>query len=145
MPGETQAPGSATGKTGSPIAQTAGSTIVGGIVVNAVDANWNVVSSAAPNVSISSSDPNAAIADDNGANSGNMTLASGTRTLSTLTFKTTGNQSVTATDAAGLPTASTRGHLSVRGGAVSKVQIPGPGGTTSPRRRPRQNGKPAPP
>ena len=43
VPGETAAPGSATGKTGTPTAQTAGTPF--NVTVNAVDANWNVVSS----------------------------------------------------------------------------------------------------
>src|SRR5207244_3410991 len=42
-PGETAAPGSATGKTGTPTAQTAGTAF--NVTVNAVDANWNLVSS----------------------------------------------------------------------------------------------------
>src|SRR5213075_2840821 len=50
------APGTATGKTAAaPTAQTAGTAIASGIVVNAVDANWNVVSTATPNVTIISS------------------------------------------------------------------------------------------
>jgi len=49
------------------------------VVVNAVDANWNVAGTAAPNVTISSSDTAASIADDNGGTAGNMTLASGSR------------------------------------------------------------------
>ena len=44
MPGETAAPGTASGKTGSPSAQTAGTSF--NVTVNAVDANWN--SSAPP-------------------------------------------------------------------------------------------------
>src|SRR5207302_385272 len=41
VPGETPAPGSATGKIGTPSAQTVG---VGySVTVNAVDANWNLV------------------------------------------------------------------------------------------------------
>src|SRR5439155_5942295 len=42
VPGETAAPGTASGKTGAPVAQTAGTTF--SVLVNAVDANWNVVS-----------------------------------------------------------------------------------------------------
>jgi len=64
LPGESSAPGTATGKTGAPTAQAAGTAIISGIVVNPVDANWNVVSSATPNVILMSSDSNATIADD---------------------------------------------------------------------------------
>src|SRR5262249_39348950 len=40
-PGETAAPGTATGKTGTATAQTAGSAF--NVTVNAVDANWNLL------------------------------------------------------------------------------------------------------
>src|SRR5207247_4846541 len=64
LPGETAAPGTPTGKTGTPLDQTAGTAIANGIVVNAVDANWNLVSSAVPNVTLTTTDGNASIADD---------------------------------------------------------------------------------
>src|SRR5439155_12617879 len=88
LPGETAAPGTPTGKTDTPLAQTAGAAIANGIIVNAVDANWNVAGPATNNVTITTTDSNASVADDNGATTGNMNLASGTRTLSSLTFKT---------------------------------------------------------
>jgi len=87
LQGETALPGSATGKTGSPSDQTAGTAIVNGVRVNAVDANWNVVTTATTNVTITSSDTSATIADDNGATAGNLTLVSGTRMLSSFTSK----------------------------------------------------------
>jgi len=43
VPGETAAPGTGSGKTGSPSARTAGSAFT--VTVNTVDANWNPVSS----------------------------------------------------------------------------------------------------
>src|SRR5439155_11516863 len=116
LPGETAAPGTATGKTGTPTAPTAGTAISSGITVNAVDANWNIVSSATPNVNITSSDSNAAIADDNGATAGNLTLVAGTRTLSSFTFKTAGTKTITASDAAGTLTANTTPSTAVNGG-----------------------------
>src|SRR5207302_491391 len=57
MRGETTAPGTASGKTGTPTAQTAGSAFT--VTVNAVDANWNVVSSVTDTAGITSSDTNA--------------------------------------------------------------------------------------
>jgi hypothetical protein len=42
-------------------------------------------------VTLTSSDSNASIANDNGADRGNLTLIGGTRTLSSFTFKTAGN------------------------------------------------------
>jgi len=76
-PGETNAPGTTTGKTGSPNLQTAGTAL--NMTVNAVDANWNTVTSGTDTVSIASSDTNATLAV-------NAPLVSGTRSLS-VTFK----------------------------------------------------------
>src|SRR5947207_1849464 len=134
LPGEVAAPGTATGKTAAtPTAQTAGTAIASGIVVNAVDANWNVVSTATTNVTITSSDSNAAIADDNDAQAGNLTLVAGTRALSSFTFKTVGTRTVTATDAGGTLTANTSANVSVTAGAVTKLQILLPGEVSAPR------------
>src|SRR5207247_10010878 len=63
VPGETAAPGTASGKIGTPHPQTAGTATLSCIIVNAVDANWNVVSNATPNATITSSDSNAIITD----------------------------------------------------------------------------------
>src|SRR5204863_220284 len=133
LPGEVAAPGTVTGKTAAaPTAQTAGTAIASGIVVNAVDANWNVVSTATTNVTIISSDANATIADDNGATAGNLTLVAGTRALSSFTFKTVGTRTVTATDAGGTLTASTSANVTVNAGAVTKLQILLPGEVAAP-------------
>ena len=72
MPGETAAPGTATGKTGTPSARTAGTAF--NVTVNAVDANWNLVSSVTDTVGITSSDANATLP-------ANIALAAGTRAL----------------------------------------------------------------
>src|SRR5439155_647476 len=85
-PGETAAPGSATGKTGSPTAQTAAVPFT--VTVNAVDANWNLITNATDAVAITSSDVNAILP-------GNAGLVAGTQTLS-VTFKTSGARTVTA-------------------------------------------------
>src|SRR5207248_2413958 len=133
LPGEVAAPGTATGKTAAtPTAQTAGTAIANGIVVNAVDANWNVVTSAGPNVTISSTDTNAVSADDNGAIAGNMTLVAGTRTLSSFTFKTVGTRTITATDAGGTLTANASANVTVNAGAATKLQILLPGEIAAP-------------
>ncbi len=58
LPGETAAPGTASGKTGTPAAQTAGT--VYSVTVNAVDANWNLID-INDTVAISSSDANASL------------------------------------------------------------------------------------
>src|SRR5205823_3660483 len=133
LPGEVAAPGTATGKTAAaPTAQTAGTAIAGGVLVNAVDANWNVVSTATPNVTITTSDANAAIADDNGPTAGNLTLVAGTGALSSFTFKTTGTRTITATDAAAALTANTSASVTVNAGASVKLQLLVPGETASP-------------
>src|SRR5207247_1345341 len=113
VPGETAAPGSATGKTGTPSAQAAGTAF--NVTANAVDANWNLVSSS-HTVGITSSDSNA-ILPANGA------LSAGTRTAS-VTLKTTGSQTVTAADITdGTKTANTGSPITVNAGAASKLTI----------------------
>jgi hypothetical protein len=89
MPGETNAPGTAKGKIGTPASQSTNSPV--NVTVNAVDANWNIVDYCADTVAITSSDT-AAILPNNAA------LAKGTGTF-VVTFSTTGPQTVTATDA----------------------------------------------
>src|SRR5262245_21211857 len=53
VPGEIAAPGTASGKTGTPIPQAAG--IPFNVIVNAVDANWNLVDTISDTVSLTSS------------------------------------------------------------------------------------------
>src|SRR5260370_39481448 len=84
-PGETAAPGSATGKTGAAIAQTAG--IAFNVTVNAVDANWNLLTNATDAVGITSSDANASLPS-------NAALAGGTKAISG-TVKTAGTAPAT--------------------------------------------------
>src|SRR5439155_17118476 len=88
LPGETAAPGTPTGKTGTPTAETAGTAFT--ITVNSVDANWNVVSNT-DTVAITSSDANATMP-------ANAALVSGTKTFS-VTLKTAGARTLTASDA----------------------------------------------
>ena len=57
MPGETAAPGAATGKTGTPTARTAATAFT--MTIRSVDAYWNLVSST-HTVGLTSSDANAA-------------------------------------------------------------------------------------
>src|SRR6266481_2361598 len=59
MPGETAAPGTASGKTGTATAQTAGAAF--NVTVNAVDANWNLVNNLTDTVGITASDSNATL------------------------------------------------------------------------------------
>src|SRR5262249_50945281 len=72
VPGETAAPGTSSGKTGTPLAETAGTAF--NVTVNAVDANWNLINTN-DTVSITSSDANATLP-------ANAALVSGTRAFS---------------------------------------------------------------
>src|SRR5207247_3174992 len=113
VPGETAAPGTAAGKTGTATARTAGTAF--NVTVNAVDANWNVVSST-DTVGIASSDSNATLP-VNGA------LSAGTRTVS-VTLNSAGSQTLTATDISNpAKTANTSPSITVNVGATSKLTI----------------------
>src|SRR5439155_2217323 len=127
---------------GRPAAQTAGTAISSGIIVNAVDANWNLVSSATANVAITSSDSNAMIADDNGATAGNLILVGGTGTLSSLTLKTVGTRTITASDTGGALAANTGAGITLNAGAFVKLQLLTPGEAAAPGTATGKNGAP---
>src|SRR5262249_1261058 len=121
-PGETSAPGTATGKTGTPIAQTAGTAF--NVTANAVDAFWNVVNTN-DTVAISSSDANAALP-------ASAALANGTQTFS-VTLKTAGSATITASDATTASIQpSTTPSIQVGAGAYTRLQILAPGETAAP-------------
>jgi hypothetical protein len=111
VPGEAAAPGTTTGKTGTPIAQTAGTPFM--VTVNAVDANWNLLSST-QTVGITSSDSAATLP-------ANAALVAGTRTFS-VTLNTVGSRTVTATDITdGTKTANTSPAITVALGSAVKL------------------------
>ncbi|MCB9502700.1 MAG: hypothetical protein H6696_12255 [Deferribacteres bacterium] len=87
LPGMSAAPGTANGYTGSPNPQTTG--VPFEVIVNAVDANWNVVLSS-DQVSASASDPFANLPLP-------VHLLNGTATL-TFTMNSSGNHSITIDD-----------------------------------------------
>ncbi len=123
MPGETAAPGTGTGKTGSPSAQTAGTSF--NVTVNAVDANWNPVTSVTDTAGITSSDANAGLP-------ANAALVAGTKTFS-VTAKTAGSATFTATDISdGSKTANTSPATTINAGAFAKLQLLMPGETAAP-------------
>src|SRR5207245_9129410 len=104
VPGETAAPGSITGKTGTPTSQPTGTAF--NVTVNAVDANWNLVNTVTHTVGITSSDPSATLP-------ANAALVSGTKALS-VTLKTGPSQTVTTTDITdGTRTANTSPAMTV--------------------------------
>ncbi len=114
MPGETAAPGTVSGKTGSPTAQTAGTALT--VTVNAVDANWNLVNSNTHTINITSSDAAATL-------SAAAALVAGTKTFS-VTLKTAGSFTITATDANVTPlTANTGTSTTVNAGVATKLVI----------------------
>jgi hypothetical protein len=88
VPGETAAPGTASGKTGTPTTEFVGGAF--NVTVNAVDAFWNLIS-AADTVQITSSDANALLP-------ANAPLSAGTGTFS-VTLETAGTSTIiTASD-----------------------------------------------
>ena len=87
LPGETAAPGTASGKTGTPAPQVVGVSF--DVVVNAVDANWDVVNSG-DTVHLASTDTYAVLPVD-------TALVAGTKTFS-VTLKTAGSKTITASD-----------------------------------------------
>ena len=122
LPGETAAPGTASGKSGTPTAQTAGS--VFNVTVNAVDANWNPVS-ASDTVTLSSSDASALLP-------AGAALSGGTQTFAMI-FKTAGSATVTASDTSdSSKTANTSSSATVNGGSFVQLQVLAPGETAAP-------------
>jgi hypothetical protein len=124
LTGEVTAPGTVSGKTGTPAALSSGT--ASNVTVNAVDANWNRVTTATDVINITTTDANStALA--------NAALASGTKTFS-VTLRTLGSATtVTATDITdGTKTANTSPAVTVNIGAFSKMQILLPGETAAP-------------
>jgi hypothetical protein len=97
LPGETAAPNTPTGKTGTPIAQHAdpgdGSEAFS-VIVNAVDANWNVVNVQNNTIHLASTDSGNFLVTDIPAD---MPLSGGTVTF-TVVFLANGSATITATD-----------------------------------------------
>src|SRR5438876_181130 len=124
MPGETAAPGTASGKTGMPNAQTAGTPCT--VTVNAVDAYWNKVTTAPTDtVGITSSGTNATLP-------ANAALSSGTQQFS-VTLNTVQTATVTASDIT-TPgkTPNTSPSITVTAGSFAKLQLLVPGETAAP-------------
>lgn len=122
MPGESADPGSASGKTGSPTAQTAGSSF--SVTVNAVDAYWNLITGETSTISITSSDINATLPVD-------AALVAGTNTYN-VTFRTAGTATVTANDNPVVVTGGSSPSTTVNAGTFVKLQVIVPGETAAP-------------
>ncbi|MEI6077632.1 MAG: Ig-like domain repeat protein, partial [Verrucomicrobiota bacterium] len=134
LPGETAAPGTATGKTGVPTTRTAG----GGfsVTVQAVDANWNMVSST-DMVGIS------AVNDANAILPPNTVLSGGVVSLVVTNILAGGGRALTATDISnGSITANTSPAYSVAPGAVARILVLAPGETATYGATPGKTGPP---
>src|SRR5207244_13585475 len=104
-------------------AQTAGAAFT--VTVNAVDANWNLVSTVADTAGITSSDANAGLP-------ANAALVGGQQSFS-VTLKTAGTRTVTASDTTdGATAATTTPSITVSAGGFVKLQLLVPGETAAP-------------
>jgi hypothetical protein len=119
LPGQKAAPGTASGKTGTPTAQTAGAAF-NGVIVNAVDANWNVITTVTDTIHLNASDATAGLPAD-------ISLVGGTATFNGVLFKAAGNQSITATDLNDTTMLGTSSPLWVNAGPFTKIQLLMPG------------------
>jgi len=91
LPGETNAPGTLTGKTGTPDPQTVGNPF--NLTINACDTGWHIATSCNDTVALTSTDASAWLG------SGNATLVRGTVTIVGNTyFGSSGTWTITATD-----------------------------------------------
>jgi hypothetical protein len=123
LPGETAAPATLTGKTGTPLQQVAGTPF--NVTVNAVDVFYNVAKTATDTIGISSSDSNTTLP-------ANAALLNGTKTMS-VTFKTAGSATLTAGDISNAAKSSNASSpITVNAGVFSKLQILAPGETAAP-------------
>jgi hypothetical protein len=118
LPGETAAPGTASGKTGSPFAQAVGTAF--NVRINAVDAEWNPISTNDV-VALSSSDAGALLP-------ANVALGSGSAIVF-LTFSNAGPQTITASDVTHPAILSGTNGLTVDKGAQT-ISFPYPGDQT---------------
>ncbi len=114
LPGETPAPGTVSGRSGTPNTPIAGTAF--NVTVNAVDAFWNPVTTILNLISFSSTDPAATLP-------GLTALAGGTKTLS-VTLQTAGIQTITATDTLdGSKAPDTTTPVQVGPGAATKLIV----------------------
>lgn len=122
LPGEAAAPGTITGKTGSPAAQIAGAAFT--VRVYSVDACWNIAPSS-DFVHLGSSDPNASMPP-------NAALSNGMQLLS-VTLNSIGTSVFTATDlsSSGVTNGSSS-TVTVSAGKFTQLQLLAPGETAAP-------------
>ena len=135
LPGETAAPSTLNGKTGTPAAQTAGTGF--SVTVNAVDANWNVVSSSDIVSLTASNAPNAVLP-------ANTALSGGSVTLSVTNLLAGSGRTLTAADVSnGGITSSTSPAYTVVPSAVTRLVILAPGESVTLGAAPGKTGSPS--
>lgn len=94
LPGETNAPGTASGKLGTPLPQTPGNPF--DLTVNACDAAWRIATTCSDTVDITSSDTSAGLPTDAPLVNGTITFSSTGNNY--FYFGSTGTWTITATD-----------------------------------------------
>lgn len=123
MPGETAAPGTESGKTGTPDPQVAGTSF--NITVNSVDANWNVISTV-DTIAITSTDQYATLP-------GNAALIAGTKVFAVTLKTASSTTTVTASDVTrATKTPNTSPATTVAAAAFTKLQLLLPGQIAAP-------------
>ena len=121
LPGEISAPGTTTGRAGTPSATAGANTAVR---VRAADDYFNLVNTATDTVGITTTDPNAVLP-------ANVALVNGTNTLSVV-FITSGSRAVTATDLTDGSKIASTDTVAVGAGRLIKLQLLVPGETAAP-------------
>jgi hypothetical protein len=94
LPGETAAPNTLTGKTGTPTPVSLGAGGNENVTVNACDDNWNIISGVTDIIDLTSTDGSAILPLDQGMVNGTITFSG----LNAVAFSTEGSQTITATD-----------------------------------------------
>ena len=122
LPGETAAPGTFTGKTGTPLPRIAG--VPFSMTINAVDATWTVVGSVADQFTLTSSDGFAVIPS-------NLQFTSGKASV-LLSPRTAGSQTIKAADLTDNTKTEGIAFVQVNPGPLAKLLVVLPGETASP-------------
>jgi autotransporter-associated beta strand protein len=123
LPGEVAAPGSATGKTGTPAQQQA--TAPFQVQVNAVDSFFNVVNTVIDTVTLASTDTHAVLPPNTMLNNGTVNLP--------VTLNLGPTQTISVSDfTAGATPGDTSPAVTVKPGTFVKLQVLAPGETNAP-------------
>lgn len=132
-PGESNAPGTTTGRAGTPAPQPAGTNF--SVTVMAVDNQFNLLTNVTDTVRITSSDSTAVLPP-------NAALVNGTNSFA-VTLKNAGSQTVTAKDTSGSETGTSSG-ITISATAFVKLQLLMPGETAAPGTTTGKTGTPDP-